>query len=179
MSAELITAVRVDQPGVGEAHFQVMQQRRLVQVAESGQVIQTLQNVWVSQRWEAGLLVYLVLRHLRRQKGKVGIYFLKIGHKEITLAYARIFFPSLLLTRPKGAEVTHQAMPIWGLRAPSGGAQHPDYVCREMSATHFHASASTYPCVSVCVCLVVCNLPISPCHHPAANSVSNRQECNL
>lgn len=121
VSAELITAVRVNQPGVGKAHFQVMQQGGLVQVAESGQVVQTLQNVWVSQRWEAGLLVYLVLRHLRRQKGKVGTYFLKIGHKEITLAYARIFFPSLL-THPKGAEVTHQAMPIWGLRALSGGA---------------------------------------------------------
>lgn len=37
--AELITAVRVDQPEVREAHFQVMQQRRLVQVAESCQVI--------------------------------------------------------------------------------------------------------------------------------------------
>lgn len=39
VGVELITAVRVDQPEVRKAHFQVMQQRRLVEVAESCQVI--------------------------------------------------------------------------------------------------------------------------------------------
>lgn len=74
-----------------------MQQRRFVQVTESGQVIHALQNVWVSQRWEAaGLVVYLVLRHLRRQERKTGTYFLKTGHKEDTLEHARFFFSSLL-----------------------------------------------------------------------------------
>lgn len=54
-------------------------------VTESGQVIQTLQNVWVSQWWETGgLAAYLVLHHLRRQYRKIGAYFLKILHKEDT-----------------------------------------------------------------------------------------------
>lgn len=95
IARELSTAVRVDQPGVREAHFQVVQQRGLMQVTEGGQVVQALQDVWVPQRWQGGgLAAYLVLHHLRRQKGKT--YFLKIGHKDDTLEYAKLFFLSLL-----------------------------------------------------------------------------------
>lgn len=69
VGAELITAVRVDQPEVRKAHFQVMQQRRLVEVAESCQVIYAHQHVRVPQRGKTvGLGGYFVLHHLRRQE---------------------------------------------------------------------------------------------------------------
>lgn len=43
------TAVGVDDPGLHEAHFQVVQNRRLVQVAESSEVVLPNQDVRVAK----------------------------------------------------------------------------------------------------------------------------------
>lgn len=64
-----LTAVGVDELGVDEAHFKVVQHRRLVQVAESCEVILSHQDVRVSQVWKIlGLGVQLVFNFLWSSK---------------------------------------------------------------------------------------------------------------
>lgn len=61
----VFTAVGVDEFGVDEAHFQVVQHGRFVEVTQSCQVVFTHQDVGVPQVWQSfSLQVQLVLQFL-------------------------------------------------------------------------------------------------------------------
>ena len=52
MRVAMSTTVGIDDPGFDESHFEVVQNCRLMQVAESCQVVLSHQDVWVSKRRE-------------------------------------------------------------------------------------------------------------------------------
>lgn len=65
------TAVGVDEFGVDEAHFQVVQHSRFVQITQCCQVIFSHQDVWIAQvRQVLGFRVQLVLQILENTPKK-------------------------------------------------------------------------------------------------------------
>lgn len=64
------TTVGVDDPGLHESHFEVVQNRRFVQVAEGSQVVLSHQDVRVAKRGQCWFArVHGVVAHLCRRGG--------------------------------------------------------------------------------------------------------------